>query len=243
MLQKAKNLLRPVFNFLHLDVTKNMQYDRAAIAVMKQILNKDSICIDIGCHKGEIMDEILQLSPNGKHFGFEPIPWMYETLCNKYNNKNVAIYPNAVSNSESSTTFKVVKNAPAYSGLKNRKYAIKNPDIIEIQVVQVKLDTFFKDLVKLDFIKIDVEGGELNVIEGASEIINKLKPKLLFEFGKGSSEYYNSTPENMFDLLESLNMNIYLLINYLKSPIPLNKKVFCQIYHEGTEYYFVAMPK
>lgn len=243
MLQKAKNLLRPVFNFLHLDVTKNMKYDRAAISIMKKILKKDSVCVDIGCHKGEIMDQILQFSPIGKHFGFEPIPWMYEALCNKYKDKNVVIYPNAISNAETITTFKVVKNAPAYSGLRNREYAIKNPDILEIQVTQVKLDNFFKDLNKLDFIKIDVEGGELNVIEGASELIKKLKPTLLFEFGKGSSEYYNSTPENMFDLLAKLNMNVYLLISYLKAPIPLNKKVFCQIYNERTEYYFVAIPK
>lgn len=243
MLQKAKNLLRPVFNFLHLDVTKNMKYDRAAIAIMKQILKKDSVCIDIGCHKGEIMDQILQFSPTGKHFGFEPIPWMYEALCNKYKGKNVAIYPNAIGNAEMITTFKVVKNAPAYSGLRNREYAIKNPDILEIEVTQVRLDNFFKDLNKLDFIKIDVEGGELNVIEGASELIKKLKPTLLFEFGKGSSEFYNSTPENMFDLLAQLNMNVYLLISYLKSPIPLNKIEFCQVYNERTEYYFVATPK
>jgi FkbM family methyltransferase len=243
MLQKAKNILRPVFNFLHLDVTKNMQYDRAAIAFMKKILKKDSVCIDIGCHKGEIMDEILLLSPIGKHYGFEPIPWMFEALTNKYKSKPVVIYPNAVSNVELKTTFKVVKNAPAYSGLKNREYAIKNPDIIEINVNQVKLDSIFKDLKKLDFIKIDVEGGELNVMEGASEIIQKLRPALLFEFGKGSSEYYNSTPENMFDLLDNLNMNIYLLINYLKSPVVLNKKAFCQIYNERTEYYFIALPK
>jgi len=243
MLQKAKNLLRPVFNFLHLDVTKNMKYDRAAISIMKQILKEDSVCIDIGCHKGEIMDEILQFSPKGKHFGFEPIPWMYEALCKKYKDKNVAIYPNAISNQEANTTFKIVKNAPAYSGLKNREYAIKNPDILEIQVKQVKLDDFFKDLIKLDFIKIDVEGGELNVIEGAAELIKKLKPTILFEFGKGSSEYYNSTPENMFNLLEKLEMSVYLLISYLKSPNPLNKNVFCQIYNERTEYYFVAIPK
>jgi FkbM family methyltransferase len=164
-------------------------------------------------------------------------------VCNKYKGKNVAIYPNAIGNAEVVTSFKVVKNAPAYSGLKNREYAIKNPDILEIQVTQVRLDNFFKDLNKLDFIKIDVEGGELNVIEGASELIKKLKPTLLFEFGKGSSEYYNSTPESMFDLLAQLNMNVYLLISYLKSPIPLNKIQFCQVYNERTEYYFVAIPK
>jgi len=243
MLQKAKNILRPVFNFLHLDVTKNMQYDRAAIAFMKKILTKESICIDIGCHKGEIMDEILLLAPSGKHYGFEPIPWMFDALVNKYKNNAVVISPNAVSNVEMLTTFKVVKNAPAYSGLKNREYAIKNPDIVEINVNQVKLDAIFKELEQLDFIKIDVEGGELNVIEGGVELIKRLKPTLLFEFGKGSSEYYNSTPENMFDLLEDLKMNIYLLINYLKTPVALNKKVFCQIFNERTEYYFIAMPK
>jgi FkbM family methyltransferase len=243
LIQKVKNIARMILNFLHLDVTKNMQYDRATIVFMKGILKKDSVCVDIGCHKGEIMDEILRLAPQGKHYGFEPIPWMYKKLKDKYKHKPVVVIPDAVSNLEMPTTFKVVKNAPAYSGLKNREYAIKNPDIIEINVNQVTLDSKLKDIKQLDLIKIDVEGGELNVIKGASETIKKFKPFLLFEFGKGSSEYYDSTPEQMYDLLDGLNMSICLLINYNKSPFVLSKEAFCQTYNEKTEYYFIARPK
>jgi FkbM family methyltransferase len=243
MLQRAKNLIRQVFSFLHLDVTKNMQYDRAAIDVMRKILKKDSVCIDIGCHKGEIMDQMIKFSPLGNHFGFEPIPWLFENLLEKYKGKNVKIYPQAVGNIEKKSSFKIVKNALAYSGLKNREYAIKNPEIIEIEINQVTLNDVFSNLNKLDLIKIDVEGGEYHVIEGAKELIKKLKPALLFEFGKGSAEFYESTPEKMFDLLAELNMNIFLLISFIKNPIPLNKKAFCQIFNEMEEYYFVAFPK
>ena len=59
-----KNFLRETLNFLHLDLTKNLEYDRLTKAIMKQSISIDSNCIDIGCHKGEILDIMLKHSPN-----------------------------------------------------------------------------------------------------------------------------------------------------------------------------------
>ena len=49
----------------------------------------------------------------------------------------------------------------------------------------IKLDDFLKDIKNIDFIKIDVEGYEAYVIEGAFELIKKFKPYIYVEVGWG----------------------------------------------------------
>ena len=49
-----KNIIRGALNLLHIDLTKNLEYDRLTNAIMKKVLKVDSNCVDVGCHKGEI---------------------------------------------------------------------------------------------------------------------------------------------------------------------------------------------
>ncbi|MFZ4614492.1 MAG: hypothetical protein ACOYNH_12510 [Bacteroidia bacterium] len=83
-----KDIARKTLNFLHLDLTKNLEYDRLTKKIIKQVVRTNSNCIDVGCHKGEILDEIISSAPNAYHFAFEPIPLFFENLKTKYNNYN-----------------------------------------------------------------------------------------------------------------------------------------------------------
>jgi len=91
-----KTLIREVLTKLKIDLTKNLKYDRFTIHIMKLVLNKNSNCIDVGCHKGEMLDLMLKYAPEGKHFAFEPIPYLYNNLKNKFSEK-AEIYPYALS--------------------------------------------------------------------------------------------------------------------------------------------------
>jgi len=238
----VKELLRKSLNTLHIDLTKNLKYDRLTKRVISKVVKSGSICIDVGCHKGEILDLILQYAPNGGHFVFEPLPEFYNKLKLKYSKFN-NIFPYALSDHEGETTFQFVKNAPAYSGILVRKYDIKNPEIQEIKVQLKTLDSIIPDSVKIDFIKIDVEGGELPVLKGAKKTIFKKKPIIIFECGIGASEYYGTKPEDVYDyLVNELSVNISLLDDWLKNKLPLKKDIFCEIFKKNTEYYFIAHP-
>ena len=146
---------------------------------MKKVIQKDSNCIDIGCHKGEILQFILKLAPQGKHFAFEPIPYLYDQLNVKFKNQ-ATIFPFALSDKNGQTTFNLVKNAPAYSGINKRKYAVENPEIEEIQVELKQLDEVIPAETKIDLIKIDVEGGEFDVLKGAKNILKNHQPILVW---------------------------------------------------------------
>lgn len=235
-----KNFLRETLNFLHLDLTKNLEYDRLTKVVMKKTISTSSNCIDIGCHKGEILDIMLKLSPEGKHTGFEPIPYLFDNLKKKYNNR-ASILPYALSDNNGTTTFQLVKNAPAYSGIKQRSYNIDNPDIEEIEVELKKLDDIIPADQKVDFIKIDVEGAELGVLKGSKELLIRNKPLIVFEFGLGASEYYETTPADIFDFIcNVIGHRIYTLKSFLKGGSPLSLDQFDDIFNTNKEYYFVA---
>jgi FkbM family methyltransferase len=235
-----KHYIRQLLNFLHLDLTKNLEYDRLTKKVMNGCIHQDSNCIDVGCHKGEMLDEILKISPTGTHFAFEPIPVFYNELRSKYGSRCI-IYPYALAEENGTTTFNYVTNAPAYSGIKQRKYAVENPVIEKINVEIKKLDDVIPPTTKIDFIKIDVEGAELGVLKGAAILLKKDKPLLLFEFGLGASDYYNTTPADMYSfLVKTIGYKIYSLKNFLNSREALSEESFSACYDSNTEYYFVA---
>ncbi len=235
-----KDLVREILIQLRLDLTKNLKYDRLTRIIIQRTVNPKSVCIDVGCHKGEILDLILKESPNLKHYGFEPIPVLYNNLVENYKDK-AHIYNCALSDSQGETTFNYVKNAPAYSGIKQRKYAVENPDIETLHVKLERLDDIIPEAEKIDLIKIDVEGGEFNVLKGAVKLIQKNKPYIIFETGLGASEFYGTKPEELYDFFENvLQSKIYTLQNWIDNKSYLRKEEFLKLYNTNAEYYFLA---
>ncbi|MEX2484454.1 MAG: FkbM family methyltransferase [Brumimicrobium sp.] len=234
-----KSFIRSVLNTLHLDLTKNLKYDRLTKKIIRKYLNNNSNCIDVGCHKGEILDLLLNQCSNGHHFAFEPIPAFFNALKNKYQNEST-ILPYALGEENGIDSFQYVVNAPAYSGLKKRDYDNIEPQIEEIEVQIKTMDDCIPANASIDFIKIDVEGGEFGVLKGSKRILSTDKPLLLFEFGVGASDFYNTHPEEFFEYLSSFGYKIYALDAFIKSENHYSKRQFVQCYREKQEYYFVG---
>ncbi|MDR2085266.1 MAG: FkbM family methyltransferase [Bacteroidales bacterium] len=235
-----KDILREILITFHLDLTKNLKYDRLTRKIMKREIKNHYNCIDIGCHKGEILNIMMKYSPEGKHYGFEPIPNLYLNLENKYKGK-ATIYPYALSDENGTTTFQFVKNAPAYSGIKQRRYDIENPDIEEIIVEKKKLDDIINPEDKIDFIKIDVEGGEFGVMKGGMKLLKNNKPIILFECGKGASDYYGTNPIDLYNFISNeISLKIFTLNDFIKNKPAMNAAEFENYFNTNKEYYFVA---
>ncbi len=235
-----KSLLRAVFNFIHLDLTKNLEYDRLTKLIMRRVITNNSNCIDVGCHKGEILESILKYSLAGKHYAFEPIPYLHNHLEKKYKNKAL-IYPYALSDKAGESSFQFVKNAPAYSGIKKRKYDIAHPDIEVIKVELRVLDEIIPGDTKIDFIKIDVEGGEYGVLKGAKKVLKSSQPVVVFECGMGASDYYGTSPIDLYKFItEETGLKISTLKSYIKNNKALTLNDFDYYFKTNKEYYFVA---
>lgn len=239
---RLKQFVKKALSSLGIHVTKNQRYDALSLQVMEKTISSDSNCIDVGAHKGEILDEIIKLAPNGKHCAFEPIPEMFDALKEKYHHhSNISIHNFALADSCGTSTFQHVRSNPAYSGLKKRSYR-QSEDIDEIKVERTTLDTILPSgSPHIDFIKIDVEGGELQVLKGARGVLNRCHPVVIFEHGLGASDHYGTTPEMVYDFLaDDCNMSVALLDKFVIGGPALSRDEFKEQFYKSKNYYFVA---
>lgn len=225
---------------------KGYLYNIQTFEVMKRVLNEDSNCIDIGCHEGVILKDIIHFAPKGNHFAFEPIPNMYKRLVESFKEStHLHFYDFALSDTEGETSFQHVVSNPAYSGLRNRKYPHPDQQIHEIAVKTNLLDNIIPENVPIHFIKIDVEGAEFLVFKGAIKTIIKNKPVIIFEHGMGAADYYGTDPDVIYELLVlKCGLHLFLMAEWLEDnqKVPLTRQAFSKQFYEAKNYYFMAHP-
>jgi FkbM family methyltransferase len=214
------------------------KYDYETIEVIKKTLTKRSNWIDIGAHKGHILRELLKVADAGENFAFEPIPDLYKSLQSKYG-KKVKVYDTALSDHKGEKTFTLFTDRPAFSGFNKR--ATGEAYATETLIVKVdRLDNIIDPSIAIDLIKIDVEGAEMEALKGAEKILKTYKPIVLFEFGIGGTDVYETTPEMMFDYLASCGLVISTQENFLSNKSHFNRVEFVGQYTKAYNYFFMA---
>lgn len=223
---------------------KSRNYDIQTLQVMQRVLREDSNCVDVGCHQGSMLKEMLRFAPRGTHFAFEPIPGMYAGLQKKFGHlPNVRLHDCALSDTAGTTTFQHVVSNPAYSGLRRRRYDRAHEQVEEIRVETRLLDALLPEHVPVRFIKVDVEGAELQVLQGAAETIRKHRPVIVFEHGLGGADYYATRPEQVYDLLAGrCGLRVFVMADWLQddSRPSLSREAFCRQFSTGSDYYYMA---
>jgi FkbM family methyltransferase len=197
-------------------------------------LSPDSNCIDVGAHKGSVLEQVVRLAPKGQHIAYEPLPYLHERLVARF--PRVDVRCAALSDREGKATFTHVKTDPAYSGFRKRTY----PRAEELETIEVRTERLDGSLPPGSvphLIKIDVEGAEREVLEGAIETIVAHRPVVIFEHGRGAAEYYGTSPTHIFELLCG---EAGLRIFDLDGGGPYDRKSFEAAFRRGGIWNFVA---
>lgn len=166
---------------------------------------KDEIFIDAGCCDCATTNEFIKWSHNSykKIIAFEPNPKQYD-ICHKLSRKIIdfTVYPYGLWNDSVDMGF--IDDTTNSGGGKISLDSINN----SVRISTVKLDDII-DGDKATFIKMDVEGSELNALKGASHTIGKYRPKLAI------SLYHK--PEDVWEIprfILSLNEEYKLYIRH-----------------------------
>ncbi|MEC7527675.1 MAG: FkbM family methyltransferase [Bacteroidota bacterium] len=233
MNNSVKSIVKKVF-----PVTLNQRYDKQTKRIMQIVLEDESTFIDVGSHKGEVLELALKISKKGKHFAFEPIPNLFHKLNDKYGSK-CEVLNYGLSDQKKQSSFQHVTTNPAYSGIKMRTY----PKDEQVETIQIQLDTLDNQLKqhdRVDMIKIDVEGAELEVLKGAKKIIEKFHPIIVFEHGLGASDHYNTSPEDILTFFDDHQYQLFTLKGFIADEPALLRNEFIDFYLTNKEYYFLA---
>jgi FkbM family methyltransferase len=165
--------------------------EMATMALFAELIRTGDVVLDVGSHIGYIALYFARLvGPQGRVFAFEPgpnnLPYIRR---NVGSSANVTIVEKALS-TRSGTEPLYVESLTGqnnsmlrnFEGLRaNERVALK-ADVHEVVVEVTTLDDFARSRdVRPAFVKIDVEGFESEVLEGARETLAATLPRLMVE--------------------------------------------------------------
>jgi FkbM family methyltransferase len=146
--------------------------------ILESRLNATSCVVDVGTHLGSFLSLVIRLAPQGKHIAFEPSPTRCPLLRRKF--PNVEIFECAAGDINGHSTFIEDRKQPGYS----RLFSATGPNDETYQVQVRRLDDVLANRPKIDVIKMDIQGGELAAVKGATTLIAKWRPMVIFECGQ-----------------------------------------------------------
>jgi len=156
-------------------------------------LPQDAVIFDVGANVGIMSISFAQKAIHGKIYAFEPTHYALEKL-----KRNIELNEKIASSIHIVNTFvsseeKKTSNIKAFSSWKiDKKIGIAQHPVHggtampTEGVPTITIDEFVHEhkIDRIDFIKIDTDGHEFEVLSGARKSIEHLKPQIIFELGQ-----------------------------------------------------------
>ena len=179
--------------------------------VLKERLQPGDIFYDIGANVGFFTIIAAKLvSPSGRVYAFEPV--RKNAFCLKknaaHNNfENITIFEKAVS-SHTGKTKLLLTHHPGGATLAAETLPPDIKGVAEVELVTI--DNLIKQekILPPTFVKIDVEGVEIDVLQGMTQTINKYRPVILYEIDDADNEIFQKKQERCVRFLSTLGYRL-----------------------------------
>lgn len=162
---------------------------------LPQLLSAGDLCLDVGANRGQSIDALRTLPFDVRVISFEPNPQLYRRLVDRYgDSQDVAVRPCGLGAKSTHTSIHV----PLYNGYPFDGLGTVHEDEAQLWLEgavfffdprRVETTTYACDIVALDdlgldkigFIKLDVQGSELDALQGAARTLERDRPILMIE--------------------------------------------------------------
>ena len=218
LLKRDMSIKGQLTYFAHLYKALFRQHHRHFFeTTLAPLLPHDGIVIDVGGHAGQYTKLFSHHTLQGGYvFVFEPGDYALSILrrVKSFKSlKNIDIIPMALSHKKQMLTLKtpIKKSGSLGFGL---SFTGDNTDERNIKTQHVQattLDDFAKehDLKRIDFIKIDIEGGEYDFLKGARNALKTYQPRIWMEINQKALARHNVSPKDIEDFMSELNYAPY----------------------------------
>ena len=201
------------WRFIYRGLKARYRDQRTELRSLVESLSPDETVIDVGANKGSYFWALSRAVPKGRVVAFEPQPVLVEYLreaCSLAGLSNVTIVSGGVSNAAGTLKLAIPGTGESSPGASFEAAVSSREDCRFIEVPVVTLDDFFKDEgARIGALKVDVEGHELAVLKGASNIIKQHRPTIVCECEQ--RHLTEGRVEDVINFIESMGYTGYLV--------------------------------
>jgi FkbM family methyltransferase len=155
---------------------------KGELSVIRRYIDADSIVCDIGANKGSFLFWLSRWCEHGRVVAFEPqedLAKYLSRMCAALSFRNVTVEAKAVFAEAGSREFFIPDGHKPGASL--TRSGMPHVAVRTVTVPVVALDDYFSERERVSVLKIDVEGAEIGVFEGAERILRRDRPLLVFE--------------------------------------------------------------
>jgi FkbM family methyltransferase len=188
------------------------------IPSLRPYIQKGAVIFDVGANAGHMAKVFARMAPDGQIYAFEPGSYALSILRPAlwaFGRSNIEIVPQGLSDSPTEKTLRIpLKKDGGYNyGLSYLGTGEDSRALIEDRIVLTTIDLFVAErrISRLDFVKVDVEGWEVQCLRGASQTLPRFLPTLMLELNDTFLMRSGSKPAEVFDPLHALGYKAHRL--------------------------------
>ena len=212
------------------------------LPVLKSSLSDDSIIIDVGAHSGQFTKLFSTIVPDGRVYAFEPGSYassILKKVIDVHRLKNVTHVNKGLGEHYNKELLNIpVKKSGSLgfglSHLGNDKQDVRTTLSETIEIITLDSFAEHERLEKINFIKADIEGWEMQLLLGAKSIIQKWHPILTLEVNRFFLSRAENTPEQLWKFLSDNGYEVFRLfcdenktLKTTLAPEPFDGNIIC----------------
>lgn len=196
------------------------QHHRELIPFLAEIIPPEAVVVDVGAHAGQFAKIFSRLAFQGRVFAFEPGSYarlILSIALRARGRRNVTVLPMALGEREQELTLSLPLKASGSLGfgLANLADADTGDRPRWRETVPVTtLDRIVaqENLARLDFIKADIEGWEMQMLRGARAVITRHRPAVMLEIAAPHLRRAGAEPAEIGDFFSGLGYRAHRMV-------------------------------
>ena len=191
------------------------QYEEGTTRLFQSLVKPGMVVIDVGAHVGYYsLLAAKHVGPTGKVYAFEPEPRNHKLLLSNIERNgytNIVPINKGVSNRVGSTTLFLT----ALDNGRHSAYRHRSPERGSVSVEATTIDDFLdaQGWPKVDLVKVDVEGAEMDVLQGMDRLFHESPDlKLIVEYNPTYLQDASADPLEFLGNLSARDFKINCIV-------------------------------